>query len=49
MSTPLLILVFLLYMGVGISCAFEGRWAWAAVWGGYSFAQLGLVAAMRGQ
>ena len=35
----------LIYLGTAVAFAWEGRWAWALVYAGYSLANVGLIVA----
>lgn len=43
MSTPLIALVTLIYVGVAVSELYVGRPGMAVVFGGYALANLGLI------
>lgn len=43
MSTPLLVIVTLCYVGVAFSEARAGHWPMVIVWVGYSLANLGFI------
>jgi hypothetical protein len=45
MSKPLIALVTLIYFGVAVSHAVEGKWAWSLVWASYGLANIGLLLA----